>query len=182
MCYSVYNKDTVQQAAADAAPQEDMDAQDKELQDALQIVRDQIVAKANTIKSEKRWVKEVTEIIEAYVKKTRRVNAHIRDTQKEVKEFFRKKKQIENMILQRRLEKKLQQANDDLKILEDALHNVQNKEETFEKSKHDIRSTIAAIETELAKLRGEQPLKKESGESDESGSVEKKSSSDSDSS
>jgi len=76
---------------------------DQELAEALQTVKDQIVAKANEIKAEKKWVREVTKIIEAYVKKVRRVNANIRNLQKDIKSLFRKKKQIENMIVQRKL-------------------------------------------------------------------------------
>jgi predicted nucleic acid-binding Zn-ribbon protein len=130
---------------------------DKELEEALQSVKDQIVAKANQIKSEKEWVKEVTKIIEDYVKKTRRVNGNIRQTQKEVKILFRKKKQIENMILQRKLEKKLRVANDDLATLNGAMEGLQKKATAFTKSKVDIENTIGALETELKKLRGENP-------------------------
>jgi len=125
------------------------------LQDALQNVKDQIVFKANEIKSEKRWVKEVTKIIEAYIKKTRRVNANIRNLQKEVKVLFRKKKQIENMIVQRKLEKKLKVAAQDLDTIRSALTSVKKKETAFKKSKSDIAQTIGAMQSELAKLRGE---------------------------
>lgn len=130
------------------------DDKDKQLQDALQNVKDQIVAKASQIKSEKKWVKEVTKIIETYVQKTRRVNANIRSLQKDVKGLFRKKKQIENLVLQRRLQDKLKIASKDLNTLESALKNVKTKEDAFTKSKHDISETIAAVQEELSKLRG----------------------------
>lgn len=133
---------------------DDEDDKDKQLQDALQNVKDQIVAKASQIKSEKKWVKEVTKIIETYVQKTRRVNANIRQLQKDVKGLFRKKKQIENLVLQRRLQQKLKIASKDLNTLESALKNVKNKEDAFTKSKHDISETIAAVQSELTKLRG----------------------------
>jgi len=128
---------------------------DRELQEALANVKDQIIFKANEIKSEKRWVKEVTGIIQAYIKKTRRVNANIKNLQKEVKVLFRKKKQIENMIVQRKLEKKLKIASQDLLTVKGALKSVKKKEEAFHKSKDDIKQTIGAMKAELAKLRGE---------------------------
>jgi chromosome segregation ATPase len=128
---------------------------DQELADALQNVKDQIVFKANEIKSEKRWVKEVTKIIEAYIKKTRRVNSNIRDLQKAVKVLFRKKKQIENMIVQRKLEQKLKVAGQDLDTIRQALTSVKKKQDAFNKSKKDISQTIGAMQAELAKLRGE---------------------------
>jgi len=165
-------QNTVQQAAAEAPADPNLDDKDRELLDALQAVKDQIVAKANQIKSEKRWVKEVTSIIEQYVKKTRRVNANIRSLQKDTKEYFRKKKQIENMLLQRKLERKLDEANKDLGTLQSALRNVKTKEEAFNKSKQDIRSTIGALESELAQLRGEHGG--DSGGESSSGSGESK--------
>jgi len=127
---------------------------DQELAEALQTVKDQIVAKANEIKSEKKWVREVTKIIEAYVKKTRRVNASIRKLQKEIKGLFRKKKQIENMIVQRKLEKKLKVALADMNTINLALKNVKIKQAAFNKSKASIKATIGAMETALKKLRG----------------------------
>jgi hypothetical protein len=129
----------------------------KALHEALQSVKDQIVAKASQIKSEKKWVKEVTKIIETYVVKTRRVNMNIRQLQKQVKELFRKKKQIDNLIVQRKLEKKLKVANKDLTTLQSALHNVKKKHDAFMKSKRDVTVTIGAIESELGKLKGQKP-------------------------
>ena len=145
---------------------------DKELEEALQTAKDQIVAKANSIKSEKKWVKEVTEIIEQYVKKTRRVNAHIREMQLEVKNLFRKKKQIENMILQRKLEQKLRVANADLNVLGDALTNVQKKKAAFEKSQHDIKNTIGSLTRELKVLRGNENGEESTKESAEESAEE----------
>jgi len=127
---------------------------DQELAEALQTVKDQIVAKANEIKAEKKWVREVTKIIEAYVKKTRRVNANIRQLQKDVKTLFRKKKQIENMIVQRKLEKKLKVAVADMNTINLALKNVKIKEDAFNKSKTAIKGTINAMQSALKKLRG----------------------------
>jgi len=128
---------------------------DQELAEALQTVKDQIVAKANEIKAEKKWVREVTKIIEAYVKKVRRVNANIRNLQKDIKALFRKKKQIENMIVQRKLEKKLRVAQEDMKTIKSALKNVKIKETAFSKSKTSIQDTIATMQKALSKLRGE---------------------------
>jgi len=134
---------------------DDDSAKDQELQDALANVKDQIIFKANEIKSEKRWVKEVTKIIQTYIKKTRKVNANIKNLQKEVKVLFRKKKQIENMIVQRKLEKKLKVASQDLTTIKGALKSVKAKAVVFKKSQDDIKNTIGAMKNELKKLRGE---------------------------
>ena len=133
---------------------DDDSSKDQELADALQSVKDNIVFQANNIKQEKRWVREVTKIIETYVKKARRVNANIREMQQQVKVLFRKKKQIENMIVQRKLEKKIKVARKDLDTINAALANVFKKQSAFNKSKSDIKATIGAMRNELAKLRG----------------------------
>lgn len=160
-----YNREALKEQLSEnmhiVSDDEEEGQKEKELADALQAVKDHIVAKANQIKSEKRWVKEVTAIIQSYVIKTRRVNANIRTLQAEVKELFRKKKQIENMILQRMLEKKLRTATDDLHVLREALTAVQKKEDAFNQSKNNIRETIAQIEQELSKLRNKELAKAE---------------------
>lgn len=128
---------------------------EKELLDALQAVKDQIVYKANQVKSQKRWVKEVTAIIESYVTKSRRVNKSTRELQGQIKELFRKKKQITNMLVQRKLEKKLKVANGDLQLLMAAMQKTREKEAAFKDSQDSIRTTIGNIETMLAKLRND---------------------------
>jgi len=133
---------------------DDDSTKDQELAEALQTVKDQIVAKANEIKGEKKWVREVTKIIEAYVKKVRRVNANVRQLQKDVKSLFRKKKQIENMLVQRQLEKKLRIAQEDMKTINSAIKNVKIKATAFNKSKSSIQSTISTMKQALQKLRG----------------------------
>jgi len=136
--------------AADDDPKKD-----EELHSALQTVKDEIVYKANEIKREKRWVKDVTKIIESYIKKTRRVQGNIRKLQNEIKVLFRKKKQLENMIVQRALEKKLKVAHQDLDTIKQALTSVKKKQSAFSKSKKDIRDTMKTMEQMLQKLRGE---------------------------
>jgi len=148
---------------------DDDGGKDRELSDALANVKDQIIFKANEIKSEKRWVREVTKIIQTYIKKTRKVNANIKNLQKEVKVLFRKKKQIENMIVQRKLEKKLKVASQDLTTIKGAIKSVKAKETAFKKSQDDIKNTIGAMKTELKKLRGEAgPGSSSSGSSSQS--------------
>lgn len=154
-CDSKETKLADAQREANMASIENDGDKEKELDEALQSVKDEIVQKATQIREEKKWVKEVTKIVETYVLKVKRVNSNIREMQADVKELFRKKKQIENLKLQRKLELKLKVATKDLSTLQDALGSVHEKESAFVKSKKDIRSTIGAIEDQLRKLRGE---------------------------
>lgn len=132
----------------------------RELREALQNTKDTIVSTAADIKQQKKWVKETVKIIESYVHKVRRVNSNIRDQQKVVKESFRKKKQIQNLLLQRQLNAKLKGANEDLKTLKAALEQVERKQINFAKSKTDVAQTIGELEDELKKLRGDQSARK----------------------
>eukprot|EP01006_Ploeotia_vitrea_P003663 TRINITY_DN113018_c0_g1_i1.p1 TRINITY_DN113018_c0_g1~~TRINITY_DN113018_c0_g1_i1.p1 ORF type:complete len:276 (+),score=150.92 TRINITY_DN113018_c0_g1_i1:45-830(+) len=143
---------------------------DQELQEALQTVKDQIVAKATQIKSEKAWVKQVVGIIEAYALKVRRVNQSIRSLQENVKELYKNKKQIENMILQRKLQKRLSLATKDLDTLQNALQHLQKKRVSFTQSGSSLKNTIGEIQAELQRLRSEHPAPAE--ESSEEGSEE----------
>jgi hypothetical protein len=142
-----------------SATSDDEDKASK-LKTALESVKAEIVHLAKAIKSEKAWVKQVTAIIESYVHKTRRVNADVRAKQRQVRDLFKKKKQIDNLILQERLLKKLNVANKDLVTIGSALGNVKKKEEAFSKSKNSIAGTIGAIQAELKKLRGEKGARK----------------------
>jgi len=111
-------------------------------------------------------VKAVTKITASYEEKVKRVEEHIIVLRKEQKKLFTKKKQIENLKLQRRLEAKLRDANDELTALQESLKNVQVKNEQLNKSHMDLRATIINIENQLAKLKGEDAKLKE-GEGEE---------------
>jgi len=91
----------------------------------------------------------------------KRVESHIIVLRKEQKRLFIKKKQIENLKLQRRLEAKLRDANDELAALQESLKHVQIKNEELNKSHMDLRATIINIENQLAKLKGEDAKLKE---------------------
>jgi len=99
-----------------------------ELKEALSFAKDDIVAKSAQIKHDRTWVKKVMKIVEAYVLKvgersgqdhilsgvnelcelqTRRVNANVRELQADVKKAFHKKRQIENMLIQLKLNQRL---------------------------------------------------------------------------
>jgi len=89
-----------------------------------------------------------------YEAKISRVKADIEKTKLEVKVLFKKKKQIENLKIQRQLEKKLKDARADLTTLKSALKHVRSKVTEFAKTKHEIKKTILSIHTQLAKLKG----------------------------
>lgn len=112
------------------------------------------------LEEEKNWVGEVRKITEQYNKKVHRVEADIVKVRNEVRSLFKKKKQVENLKIQRQLEAKLKDATSDLSTLQQALHHVKSKSQEFEKTKQEIKATIYGIHTQLAKLKGEKPVVK----------------------
>jgi len=127
---------------------------------ALSAIKQDIMVRNRQLEEEKNWVAEVRKIQEQYNKKVHRVEADIVKTRNEVKALFKKKKQVENLKIQRALESKLKDATSDLSTLQQALHHVKSKAAEFDKTKNEIKKTIYGIHTQLAKLKGEKPVVK----------------------
>jgi len=123
---------------------------------ALAAVKEDILSTNKQITDERKWVIAVAKIIASYNDKMKRVEAHIIALRKEMKSLYRKKKQIENLKLQKALESKLKEARSEHGTLLDSLKHVQTKQTQLNKSGTDLRQTIAGIQGQLAKLRGQQ--------------------------
>jgi len=123
---------------------------------ALAAVKEDILSTNKQITDERKWVIAVAKIIASYNDKMKRVEAHIIALRKEMKALYRKKKQIENLKLQKALEAKLKEAKDELATLSSSLKHVAGKQSELNKSGSDLRNTIAGIQAQLAKLRGQQ--------------------------
>jgi len=123
---------------------------------ALEAVKEDILSTNKQITDERKWVIAVAKIIASYNDKMKRVEGHIVALRKEMKNLYRKKKQIENLKLQKALEGKLKEARDELATLTNSLKHVQSKQGELNKSGADLRATIAGIQGQLAKLRGQQ--------------------------
>jgi len=126
---------------------------------ALAAVKEDILATNKQITDERKWVIAVAKIIASYNDKMKRVEAHIIALRKEMKQLYKKKKQIENLKLQKALESKLKEARDELATLTSSLKHVAVKQGELNRSGADLRATIAGIQAQLAKLRGQQLTK-----------------------
>jgi len=155
-----------EQEAVQAQQAEEADPEMVKLDSALEAVKEDIMVNSKKIADEKKWVKAVTKITASYEEKVKRVEEHIILLRKEQKKLFTKKKQLENLKLQRRLEAKLRDANDELSALQESLKHVILKNEELNKSHMELRATIINIENQLAKLKGEDAKLKE-GEGEE---------------
>jgi len=127
---------------------------------ALAAVKEDILATNKQINDERRWSIAVNKIVASYKRKVARVENHIIALRKEMKALYRKKKQIENLKLQRALETKLKEARAELQILTNSLKHVAVKQGQLNRSGMDLRATIAGIQGQLAKLRGQRLFKK----------------------
>jgi hypothetical protein len=124
------------------------------LNQALEAVKEDILSTNKQIGDERKWVIAVNKIIVSYTDKMKRVEDHIIALRKEMKNLYKKKKQIENLKLQKALEAKLKEANEELATLTNSLKHVQVKQGELNKSGSDLKATIAGIKAQLAKLRG----------------------------
>jgi len=141
---------------AQSATNRNEDPEMAKLNLALAAVKEDILSTNKQITDERKWVIAVAKIIASYNDKMKRVEAHIIALRKEMKALYRKKKQIENLKLQKALEAKLKEARDELSVLTNSLKHVAVKQGQLNKSGMDLRQTIAGIQAQLAKLRGQQ--------------------------
>jgi len=146
------------------ASTEEEDPEMSKLSAALEAVKEDIVGNSKQIGDEKKWVSAVKAITDSYDDKTKRVNEHITVLRKEQKKLFDKKKQIENLKLQKRLQSKLTLASDELTTLQSSLEHVQEKSHELTQEHSSLETTIKKIEAQLTKLKG--PNDHEKGKGD----------------
>jgi len=138
-------------------PSIDDDPEMMKLKQALEAVKEDIVSNSKQISDERRWVAAVRKIVLSYEDKMKRVNTHIYLLRKEQKKLFDKKKQIDNLRLQRKLHSKLKKASEELKTLQYSLDHVQQKSHELNSEHANLQSTISKIENQLVRLKGLNP-------------------------
>merc|ERR1719231_1019777 len=140
---------------APALPKATQYAKNKDKLDlALDAVKEDIIKKSKQIESESKWVKDVEEIVRTYGQKMDRVRENVNNMRIEVKGLYKKKKQLENLKLQKSLESKLAEAHDDMQTLQSALAHVKSKTEEFTRTRGEVQKTIKDIKAHLDRLRG----------------------------
>lgn len=142
------------EGAAPAAPAEPEGPPPSKLELALGAIKEDIMRKSRQVGEEMTWIGEVAKITHDYKEKSKRVEKNVEVLRGDVKSLYKKKKQIENLILQKELQAKLSDANEDLGTLEKALGHVKTKEEEFVKTRTNIQDTIDGITGQLSKLEG----------------------------
>jgi len=136
---------------------EDSDPAMLKLNQALEAVKEHIMGNNKQINDEGKWLEAVEKITEAYQEKMGRVTEHVRMLRHDQRQLFEKKKQIENLRLQHRLEKKLTEANDEMSALRGTLDKVQKKSHELHQSHNSLQQTIVDIQGQIDKLQGQEP-------------------------
>jgi len=136
---------------------EDADPAMLKLNQAMEAVKEDIMGNNKQITDENKWMDAVQKITEAYQEKMQRVAEHVRMLRHDQRQLFEKKKQIENLKLQHRLETKLTEANDEMSALRGTLEKVQKKSHELHTSHASLQKTIIDIQGQLDKLQGQEP-------------------------
>lgn len=129
-------------------------AEFERLEAALGALKEDIMRKVAQVQEETKWVEEVRKVLDTYEVKTRRVESNIHRVREEVRTLYRKKKQVENLKLQKQLELKLKDAKGDLQTLEQALSQIRGKADEFDQKKSSVLGEISSLQAQMAKLQG----------------------------
>jgi len=132
-------------------------SEDEKLDAALNALGEDIIAKSKQIKNEETWVGEVKKIIKLYTQKLKRVVANVKTLREEVRKLYIKKRQIQNLKIQRALEKRMEEAKADLNTLDSKLNLVKTRATEFSRTRNGITSTINSLQSKLNELKGVKP-------------------------
>lgn len=152
-------------AQEDEAPAPRLDPEDQKLSDALDQVKSDLLNKGKTVQTEAVWIQNVEKIIGQYHKKISNVHKNIEGEKVKMTAMLQKKRQIQNLMIQRSLEKQLESASSSLGELKSQMKAIQKKNDEATENKKTIEDNIKKIEESLKSLRGEED-KKEEGEAD----------------
>jgi len=128
---------------------------------ALAAVKEEIMVRAKELHLEKDWTKKVAGLIDEYQQKLQKVSSNIVQLRTQTKALLRKKKQIQNVMVQNKLRAKLKLATADLNRLQKQMEHIAGKENEFAETEKSLKDTMNALKNSLYKLRGQEPQKLE---------------------
>jgi len=126
---------------------------------ALTAVNAEIMQRATEINSEKAWTKQVVNLIKEYSKKHKKVLMNMNAIRGQVKELLKKKKQVQNAMIQRELTKKIKKTNKHLRTIGGHISHLKKKQEEFREKQKKLQDITSDIKKQLRKLRGQKPKK-----------------------
>lgn len=124
------------------------------LKSAITQIKGDIMRKSSDLRSEADWVAAVKQIVNQFQDKVNRTKAAIVDKKTRLKTLLKKKRGLENLLLQLKLEEKLSEAKHDMSTLQTALRGVSQKKNNFNTNKIQVQQTVDQIKAELMALNG----------------------------
>lgn len=124
------------------------------LKSAITQIKGDIMRKSSDLRSEAEWVAAVKQVMIQFETKVNKTKAAIADKKTKLKKLLKKKRQLENLLLQLKLEMKLTEARKDMSHLQTALRGVALKKDNFNTNKKQVQQTVDQIKNELKALNG----------------------------
>lgn len=124
------------------------------LKSAITQIKGDIMRKSSDLRSEADWVAAVKGVMIQFELKVNKTKAAITDKKTKLKRLLKKKRQLENLLLQIKLEMKLAEARKDMSHLTTALRGVALKKSNFNTNKKQVQQTVDQIKAEIKTLNG----------------------------
>jgi len=134
-----------------------MTKEEKRMREAEDAIKSEILAKAHKVKDQEKWTVDVETLISTMETKAASVSRSTHKLRESIAQLLTKKRQIENLILQRHLQKKLELSKDDLKVVDKSLSHIKSKAHEFHKAQSTLSETVTKLQQELNKLQGKDP-------------------------
>lgn len=122
-------------------------------QGIIQIEGD-IVRKMGDLQSSIQWDNAVKAVILDFKSKVAGVKQSIVTKKTKLKTMLKKKRQLENLLLQIELKQKLVEAKDDMANLKTALHGVSKKKSKFNSNMEEVEDVVKNLTEQLKTLNG----------------------------
>jgi len=121
---------------------------------ALAEIKDDIVLQATDLKHELDWIKQVDDLLSSYQVKRDKVAQDVELLRLKIRNDLKKKRQVENLKLQKQLGEQLKVAESQLGSLDTAIRRVSDKHSGFARSRDDVDATVKRLGDALAELKG----------------------------
>jgi len=126
----------------------------EKLQNAFNTVNSVANQKIGQIKRHMKWKSKADKLVSELSLKRSKVNTHVASLTKEIKNLLKKKKQIQNKLLQDKLVERLEITHKNLKQVRRWNHNVRKNQADMIHHKEELAHALEGIKRSLAILKG----------------------------
>jgi len=126
---------------------------------AFNAVNSEVMARVHEINTEQKWIKSVQSLITIYTKKHGQVSKNMKKVKKDIRSLLRKKKQIQNAIIQRELKTRVKMTSTDLTAVNRQLRRILKKAQQFKRHQTKLKKLLTRMKGQLSHLRGKPAAK-----------------------